>query len=93
MRAVTGQASLQLVASLINNPLPLINIISGCPSQGILEEDWLARGEHCKCSMPIGLGNLPPVDMPHSVFSSLMLLLCWELWKHRHNGVFKAMVP
>jgi hypothetical protein len=32
-----------------------------------------------------------PVVMPKVAHSSLLLLICWELWKHRHDVVFKGM--
>jgi hypothetical protein len=34
-----------------------------------------------------------PVPMPRTAFSSLILLICWELWKHRHDVVFRGMPP
>jgi len=33
------------------------------------------------------------VAMPRMALSSLLLLLCWELWKHRHDVVFRDIPP
>jgi hypothetical protein len=34
-----------------------------------------------------------PGLMPKTAHSSLLLLICWELWKHRHDVVFRGMAP
>ncbi|CAN6272320.1 unnamed protein product [Urochloa humidicola] len=35
----------------------------------------------------------PPASLPTKHFSTLLLLLCWQLWKHRNSVVFDHMEP
>jgi hypothetical protein len=37
--------------------------------------------------------TIAPIDMPSQAYSSLILLICWELWKHRHDVIFRDMPP
>ncbi|CAO2178466.1 unnamed protein product [Urochloa humidicola] len=35
----------------------------------------------------------PPAGVPTQHLSTMLLLCCWQLWKHRHEVVFRAMQP
>jgi hypothetical protein len=68
------------------------HIISGC---SFAKEFWRQIGwppgsvaeVHCLWE------STSPVPMPRMAHASLLLLLSWELWKHRHDVVFRAMQP
>jgi hypothetical protein len=68
------------------------HIISGCPfAQSFWSQvGWGADNiskVHCLWE------SVAPIDMPRVVHSSLLLLICWEIWKHRHDVVFRNMPP
>lgn len=68
------------------------HIISGCP---FTQAFWNAIG--WQAGQIAGVQCLwetsAPVQLPRSAHSSLLLLICWEIWKHRHDVVFRAMPP
>lgn len=35
----------------------------------------------------------PPPRVAKAVLNPLLLLICWELWKHRNEVVFRGMAP
>ncbi|CAO2173432.1 unnamed protein product [Urochloa humidicola] len=42
----------------------------------------------------IALGTAkPPPGFPAANLSTMLLLCCWQLWKHRHDVVFRQMQP
>lgn len=67
------------------------HIISGCP---FAKDFWRWIGWHAEDTAEVH--NLwettAPVEMLRAAFSSL-ILLCWKIWKHRHDVVFRALLP
>lgn len=62
------------------------HIISGCPFAKAFWRSLIAPvTELWKTS--------PPPHVPPSAVSPLVLLYCWELWKHRHDVVFRSLPP
>lgn len=68
------------------------HIVSGCP---FAQAFWRRIGWR-----PEDIANVQclwesqaPVAIPKMAHSSLILLLCRELWKHRHDVLFRRMPP
>jgi hypothetical protein len=68
------------------------HIISGCPFS---RDFWLSIGWEAS-ELPVS-GNLhnisPPTHIPSAALSTLLLLCCWMLWKHRNDVVFNGESP
>ena len=68
------------------------HLISGCSFAQVFwrQIGWQAENiAEVRCLWE----STAPVAMPRMALSSLLLLLCWELWKHRHDVVFRDMPP
>lgn len=81
-----------LCAICNSDPETADHIISGCP---FAKEFWRRIGWQPENIAAVQ--NLwetaALVDMPKPAFSSLILLICWELQKHIHDVVFRGMAP
>ena len=69
------------------------HIMSGCP---FARSFWRHIGWHADAIAPVDeLWKSTPAlrHVPGPAVISLILLCCWELWKHRNDVVFRGLAP
>jgi len=68
------------------------HIISCCI---FAQEFWARMGWNADNIAPVQRlwETTSPHEAPANSISSIILLYCWELWKHRHDVVFRGMNP
>jgi hypothetical protein len=59
----------------------------------LLPEQITERGQHRTCSEVMGDSNPPCSSTQNAISTIILLYYCWELWKHRHDVVFRATNP
>jgi len=67
------------------------HLILSCP---FANQAWQALGMDATLGDVAKLWALPrPATIPTRHFDSFVLLICWNLWKHRNDVIFRSLPP
>ena len=67
------------------------HLILSCP---FAKQAWQALGMNTAHGDVLKLWALPrPTSIPSKHYDSFVLLICWNIWKHRNDVIFNTLPP